>query len=122
VGNSIIIFKKLLLFINNNPNIKLHSTSPILINPPWGYEEQDDFYNATIFISTNMGAKQLLRYVLKLEINLRRIRMFPNAPRSIDIDIIEFNNKVISSKNLEIPHPRYKERYFVYYLMGFLKP
>lgn len=121
INNTKAIFKKLLLYIQKNPNIKLHQTSPLLINPAFGYKKQKEFHNGVLFISTNMQAKYLLSYVLRIEKRLGRTRPFKDAPRTIDIDIIEFNNQKINTKNLIIPHPCYKTRLSVIIPMSFLK-
>ena len=60
VGNTMMIFKKLLIYIKNNPRIKLHQSSPIIINPAFGYIKQKDFHNGVLLISTNLQAKDLL--------------------------------------------------------------
>ena len=67
-----------------------------------------------------MQAKYLLSYVLRIEQRLGRTRKFKNAPRTIDIDIIEFNNEKIKTKDLITPHPFYKERKSVIIHMSFL--
>ena len=121
VGNTMLIFKKLLIYIKNNPRIKLHQTSPIIINPAFGYIKQKDFHNGLLVISTSLSAKYLLLLVLRIEKRLGRKRSFKNAPRTIDIDIIEFNNQKIKTDNLIIPHPFYKERLSVIIPMSFLK-
>ncbi len=120
IGRTMIFFKKFLVYIKNNPNIKVHKTSPIMINPAFGYIKQKDFHNGVLLISTNLQAKYLLSLVLRIEKRLGRKRSFKNAPRTIDIDIIEFNNQKIKTKNLVIPHPYYKERNSVLVPMSFL--
>ena len=120
IGKTILIFKKLLLYLKSNPSISLHKTSPLLINPAFGYTKQKDFHNGLLFVSTNMQAKYLLSYILRIEKRLGRTRDFKNAPRTIDIDIIEFGNKKINTDNLIIPHPLYKERKSVIIPMSFL--
>ncbi|WP_234697103.1 2-amino-4-hydroxy-6-hydroxymethyldihydropteridine diphosphokinase [Nitrosophilus alvini] len=103
-------FKKLLFRLQKNPKISVEATSPILKNPPFGFLEQNDFFNGVIKLSTDMNMYEFLKYVLYLEKSFGRVRTFKNAPRTLDIDIIFFNNIKIDKKNLQIPHPKWKER------------
>ena len=63
-----------------------------LENPPFGFLDQDDFYNAVIVIQVDMQAKELLSYLLRLEKKFGRKRSFANAPRTLDLDIIFFED------------------------------
>lgn len=121
VGNTVLIFKKLLLYLKNSPNIKLLQTSPILINPAFGYIKQKDFHNAVLLIDTSLKPRQLLSLCLRLEQRLGRKRSFKNAPRTIDIDIIDFANHKVKQKDLYIPHLDYQNRNSVIIPMSFLK-
>lgn len=96
--------------LKNNPRISLKATSPILKNPPFGFLDQPDFYNGVIAFETNMSPRELLRYGLYLEKRMKRERTFKNAPRTLDIDIIFFNDLKIEEKDLVIPHPFWSER------------
>ena len=110
IGDTIKIFEKLIIKLNRYPDIKVVATSIILKNPPFGYEKQDDFYNSLILIKTSLTPKQLLKRVLKIEDDFGRKRSFKNAPRTLDIDIIFFNQKIIQTKDLRLPHPFWRER------------
>jgi len=110
VGNCIRRFKKLYLFLNNHPKIDILQTSIIYKNPPFGYLYQDYFYNSILIIKTSFSPYQLLHFLLYTEKKFGRKRSFKNAPRTLDLDIILFNNQNINKKNLIIPHPFFKER------------
>lgn len=86
---------------------KFYSTDPV------GYLDQDDFLNCAIEINTQLLPYELLRELQKIELKLKRVRKFRWGPRTLDIDIISFGNLKLNSKDLVIPHPRYKERNFV---------
>jgi len=103
-------FKKLFNFLKTNSKISIISTSPLLKNPPFGYKDQPDFYNAVIILYTIMKPEEFLKYALNLEKRFGRVRTFKNAPRTLDIDIIFFDNLKIDKENLKIPHPKWKER------------
>ena len=78
-----------------------------------GFSIQPDFLNAVCKLSTRLTPWSFLQQAKIIESDLGRLKVFPNAPRSIDIDIILWGQVQIKSPNLEIPHPRFKERAFV---------
>jgi 2-amino-4-hydroxy-6-hydroxymethyldihydropteridine diphosphokinase len=79
----------------------------------WGNQNQDAFYNEVIEVETAMSAEWLIRLILYTEKSLGRIRNEKWAPRTIDIDILFFNDEIIHQENLRIPHPHLHERRFV---------
>ena len=103
-------FKHLFYFFKKATQVELLQTSSILKNPPFGYIEQDDFYNGLIVIQTSMQAISLLNYLHRVEKKFGRKRSFANAPRSLDLDIIFFDNRVIESEKLQIPHAEWFNR------------
>ena len=110
LGNCIRRFKKLYLFLSNHPKIDIIQTSIIYKNPPFGYLNQPDFYNSILVIKTDYSPFELLRFLLYTEKKFGRIRSFKNAPRTLDLDIILYNNVRIKTEKLKIPHPFYKKR------------
>lgn len=82
----------------------------ILKNPPFGYLEQEDFYNSVIVVGTSMQPKELLAYLHRVEKYFSRKRTFKNAPRTLDLDILFFDNRTIHTPRLTIPHPNWRER------------
>ncbi len=110
IGNVPRRFKKLLALLQHNPRIKPIATAPLLKNPPFGYLEQPYFFNSVIAVDTTLSPKQLLRYALYIERRLKRVRTFKNAPRTLDVDIIFYEERKIATKELTIPHPFWSER------------
>jgi len=96
-------------------------TSPILQNPPFGYIEQKDFLNAVLVLQTSLSPKELLKNLLHIEKQNRRKKSFKNAPRSLDLDIIFYDNLIIKTKNLSVPHPSWYKRNSVIIPLGFVK-
>lgn len=82
----------------------------IVRNPPFGYEQQADFDNTVIKIATSLNPRTLLRRLLRIEKHFGRKRSFANAPRTLDLDMIFFDNKTMNGADLTLPHPGYKER------------
>jgi 2-amino-4-hydroxy-6-hydroxymethyldihydropteridine diphosphokinase len=103
-------FEHLFFRLKCDKKVEIVKTSLILKNPPFGYLDQDDFFNSIIVIQTSMQAKTFLTYLLRLEKKFGRKRSFSNAPRTLDLDIIFFDNIVMSSKTLTLPHPHWYKR------------
>ncbi len=86
---------------------RIYETSPV------GYAGQRDFLNAAVFGETLAEPLELLRQCKRLESELGRRANFRNGPRPIDIDIIFYENESVSTEELTVPHPRWRERDFV---------
>ena len=114
-------FKSIYRYFLNDRRFWVLQTSPILKNPPFGYMEQNDFLNAVMILQTSMSAQELLKNLLHLEKKQKRKRSFKNAPRSLDLDIIFYDDLSIRTKNLIIPHPSWYKRQSVIIPLGLLE-
>jgi len=103
-------FEHLFIELQREKRVELMKTSLILKNPPFGYTEQDDFLNSIIILRTSLTPHKLLDYLLRLEKKFGRKRSFANAPRTLDLDMIFFDNRVINTPTLTIPHPFWSSR------------
>jgi len=103
-------FEHLFFNIKRDKRVELLSTGLILKNPPFGFKDQDDFFNSIIVCKTSMQAHAFLDYLMRLEKKFGRRRSFANAPRTLDLDIIFFDNRVINSEKLKVPHPSWFKR------------
>lgn len=110
VGHTLRRFKRLLNYLQNLHAIHVIAASPVLKNPPFGFTEQEDFYNAVLVIETDLTPMQLLRELMRIEKRFGRVRTFKNAPRTLDLDIIFFEFKKVYNKILTIPHPYWHQR------------
>ena len=92
----------------------IHKISSVYKTDSWGFKG-DDFYNICIAVSTYLPPEELLRNILNIETKLGRKREQNNkyTNRKIDIDILLFDDEIVFSKNIIIPHPRMLERKFV---------
>ncbi|RKR09429.1 2-amino-4-hydroxy-6-hydroxymethyldihydropteridine diphosphokinase [Flavobacterium sp. 90] len=90
--------------------------------PAWGFES-DAFYNCALVLHSNSSAQKILNQVLKIEKQLGRIRSNQEGYQSriIDIDLITFDDEIIESEKLQIPHPQMQNRNFVLLPMQDLK-
>ena len=87
--------------------------SSVYITPPWGYTNQPDFFNQVIEVNTRLGPRSLLRFLQRIERKMGRVKLILNGPRVIDLDILFYGDRMITSPNLQIPHPRMVGRAFV---------
>ena len=110
IGDTKRRFQKLFYYFKKDPFIDIIQTSSILQNPPFGYINQPDFYNAIVVLKTNLTPLKLLRHLLKIEKKFKRRREFKNSPRTLDIDIIFYDKITYKKSELTLPHPKYKER------------
>jgi 2-amino-4-hydroxy-6-hydroxymethyldihydropteridine diphosphokinase len=104
---------KAIQLLINHSGIQLVNYSSVYETDPVGYEEQDLFLNMVIEVKTDWSAFELLDICLKTELELGRKRDIRWGPRTIDLDILTFNQENIESEKLIIPHPRMFERTFV---------
>lgn len=83
-------------------------------SPAWGFVS-DAFYNAALLVQTPFEAEKVLTKIIEIETQLGRVRTEDQGyqPRTIDIDIIDFNQQIIETPNLQIPHPQMQNRKFV---------
>lgn len=113
LGDSIGLIKQALVKINEHPHIQLLKSSSFYKTKPIGYTEQPDFINAVCLIETSLTPFALLKLLLAIEKDLGRERSFKNAPRTLDLDLIDYNQQTINSETLTLPHPRATIRSFV---------
>jgi len=92
---------------------KLIKASSLYRTAPIGYDNQPDFINAVAEIETSLPPLDLLHALLALETTYGRERPFPNAPRVLDLDLLTYEDIVLNSETLTLPHPRMHERGFV---------
>ena len=95
------------------PNINVIRCSSVYDTAPWGYTEQDNFYNVVCEVETELTPNALLGVCLGIEAAMGRVRQFKNGPHIIDLDVLLCENIVVDSKELTVPHPRIGERDFV---------
>lgn len=114
-------FGHLYHFLVQSPFVTIVETSPIFRNPPFGYLEQDDFYNAVVYIQTDLIPRVLLEYILRVEKRFARKRSFENAPRTLDIDMIFYDDRKIDTDRLTIPHPHWQDRDSVLIPLSYMK-
>ena len=103
-------------------NIKIIKVSSIYETPSYPNKKNPKFLNIGLQIECNHSPKQLIKIFNKIEKQLQRIRGKKNEPRTCDIDLIDYERKVILSKNLSIPHPKAHLRNFVLFPLKEISP
>jgi 2-amino-4-hydroxy-6-hydroxymethyldihydropteridine diphosphokinase len=98
------------------------SVSRLYRTPPWGKTDQDWFFNAAAAIETSLAPHDLLDLCLEIEKSMKRVRIERWGPRTIDLDILAYDNVVLSDDRLTLPHPRMQDRAFVLMPLADLAP
>jgi 2-amino-4-hydroxy-6-hydroxymethyldihydropteridine diphosphokinase len=95
------------------PQTRFARVSSLYRSAPVGYRNQPDFINAVAAVETTLAPRALLDHLLAIERAHGRVREFPNAPRTLDLDIILYGVSALQEPGLAIPHPRMHDRAFV---------
>ncbi|MCF7520719.1 2-amino-4-hydroxy-6-hydroxymethyldihydropteridine diphosphokinase [Neisseria sp. ZJ106] len=96
-----------------HPQIEVEHISSLYLSKPVGYDDQPDFINAVCAVQTTLEDSELLAELNRIEAEFGRKRTFANAPRTLDLDIIDYAHRQSSDPHLTLPHPRAHLRSFV---------
>lgn len=112
IGHCIKTFEKLFTCLANHPHIQIHNTAYIYKNPPFGYKMQPYFYNTNIVFSTSLCLRAIftLMFYLERKFGRARVRLFKNAARTLDIDLIFYAKKHAKLRHMYVPHRDYNNR------------
>lgn len=99
--------------LSNLPQINIVAISDKIVTEPYGNVEQDVFLNGVMKIETLLPADELLQILQKVEEHAGRERKIHWGPRTLDLDIIFYDDDIISEDDLIVPHPDMKNRDFV---------
>lgn len=111
-GNSKLILENACRLLQSEIG-KLASISAFYSTKPWGNPNQPDFLNNALILQTEFSPQECLLIIQKIEIELGRIRTEKWGKRTIDIDVLFYDNLTINEKNITIPHPEIENRNFV---------
>ena len=103
-------------------NLNILKISSFYETPSYPNNSDPKFINLCVKFESNLKAIELLNEIKKIEKKLGRTRIEKNEPRTCDIDIIDFNGKIIKNDELETPHPRLHLRNFVIYPLKEIEP
>jgi 2-amino-4-hydroxy-6-hydroxymethyldihydropteridine diphosphokinase len=108
--------------INNIAKTRLIKQSSLYQSAPVGYANQADFINAVAEINTQLTPEALLDALLEIESKAGRERPFANAPRVLDLDLLLYDDVVMATEKLTLPHPRMYERAFAMLPLAEISP
>jgi 2-amino-4-hydroxy-6-hydroxymethyldihydropteridine diphosphokinase len=113
IGNLPVNFQKVKKRIDEECG-KIIATSSIYMTPPMGFESNDFFWNQVVEIESLLQPEEILFKIRAIEKELGRMHVQGEyTSRPMDIDILYFDDKIIKTENLKVPHPRIPERKFV---------
>ena len=113
VGDRKANIKRALELIGMTRGVDLEKTSSIYETEPVGGPPQGDFLNGVIKVKTTLEPFAFLKTLQKIEQHIGKKKTVKNGPRAIDLDILLFGKKSVTTRNLKIPHPRMHKREFV---------
>lgn len=113
MGDKIDNLNKALQIINDDELSYVSLKSDYIQTKPYGYEEQDDFVNAAALIKTLRSPEQFMELISRIEKELDRQRLIHWGPRTIDVDILLYDDEIIYNKDLIVPHIDMQNRNFV---------
>lgn len=113
MGDRLSLLSQAVKLLDLTQGISVNRISSIYETAPVGLLEQPHFYNLVVEIQTTLTPAELLRVALAIEKKLHRVRHKRWGPRTIDIDLLLYDDRIIQREELEIPHPRMHERAFV---------
>ncbi|MDQ8024036.1 MAG: 2-amino-4-hydroxy-6-hydroxymethyldihydropteridine diphosphokinase [Moraxellaceae bacterium] len=99
--------------LDHLPDTEVVAVSSLYRSAPVGYAHQPDFINGVAAVDTQLAPRALLDALLQLEQDWGRERSFRNAPRTLDLDVLLYGDRVVNEHGLHVPHPRLHERAFV---------
>jgi 2-amino-4-hydroxy-6-hydroxymethyldihydropteridine diphosphokinase len=104
--------KQALALLHHSGGISVRRVSSLYETSPVGYLDQPNFYNLVAEIDTVLPPTGLLQATQKVEQCLRRVRLERFGPRTMDVDILLYDQRIVDTPELTIPHPRLLERAF----------
>ena len=102
--------------------IHARRVSSIYETEPAGYHDQPAFLNAVVEAGTYLEPEEILHFAKQIESYLGRMPTFRNGPRAIDIDVLLYDDRIVNTPLLTVPHPRLAERIFVLVPLAELAP
>lgn len=97
----------------NERGVSVKKVSTYIETEPYGYTEQDNFVNAVCIAETKLSPRELLEVLLKIELDMGRVRIIKWGPRIIDLDILFYEDLIIDEEDLKVPHIEIQKRSFV---------
>jgi 2-amino-4-hydroxy-6-hydroxymethyldihydropteridine diphosphokinase len=113
IGDPVAAMSAALNSLEQHPRCRVVAVSRLYRTPPWGKTDQDWFFNSAAKVETTLAPVPLLDLALGIEWANLRVRKERWGPRTLDIDILDYDGQSIHTDQLTTPHPRMKDRAFV---------
>jgi 2-amino-4-hydroxy-6-hydroxymethyldihydropteridine diphosphokinase len=113
IGESQAILEGALKTLEQTPGITIKAKSSWYKTAPVGGPSQPDYLNGAAILQVQLSPEQLLKTLLEIEQEFGRVRQERWGPRTLDLDILLFDDLIVETPDLQIPHPRMTERAFV---------
>lgn len=116
LGDSLAYLQAAVDALHAHQAITIRAVSPLYCSKPYGVSDQPDYLNAVVEVETTLSAWALLQFVLAVEKQQGRVRFAQRwTARTLDIDVLLYDNAVIQTAELTVPHPELCRRSFVVY-------
>ncbi|WP_233263046.1 2-amino-4-hydroxy-6-hydroxymethyldihydropteridine diphosphokinase [Cognatiluteimonas profundi] len=112
-GDPVAILRAAIVALDKLPDTRLLRSSQLYRSPAWGPVAQADFINAVALLETSLDAPALLDGMLGIERAFGRERQERWGPRSLDLDLLLYGDRIIDVPGLRVPHPQLHERAFM---------
>jgi 2-amino-4-hydroxy-6-hydroxymethyldihydropteridine diphosphokinase len=112
IGNPQATIHRAVELVSQTPQVRLIALSTLRETEPVGIVDQPRFLNGALAVDTELSARALLDRLLEIEQELGRKRTTPNGPRTIDLDLLLYDQVQLKLPGLELPHPRLHIRCF----------
>ncbi|KYH13159.1 2-amino-4-hydroxy-6-hydroxymethyldihydropteridine diphosphokinase [Staphylococcus kloosii] len=113
VGERLEQLESAIKILDNVEGVQVSQISSVYETEPVGYVDQPNFLNLCVEVKTELTPQQLLQQCFYTEQQLHRVRDIRWGPRTLDVDILLYEDEIIEEENLIVPHPRMRERAFV---------
>ncbi|WP_144513499.1 2-amino-4-hydroxy-6-hydroxymethyldihydropteridine diphosphokinase [Bacillus sp. FJAT-22090] len=113
IGNRLHYLQRAVQLLRESSRIEVEKVSSIYETDPVGYVDQSPFLNMVVELKTSLSPHELLKKCNEIEAELGRTREIHWGPRTVDLDILLYNEEIMKTESLLIPHPRMTERGFV---------
>ena len=113
IGEQVRHLRAAVVDLDTLPGTTVVARSSLYRSAPVGLLDQPDFINAVVSVDTTLAPLELLHALLAIEARHGRVRSVPNAPRTLDLDLLLHGDTTMTSPELTLPHPRMHERAFV---------
>lgn len=122
LDDPIVYLRAAMAALGRLPGTALVAISAFYRSAPIGLADQPDFVNCVCALDTRLGARDLMHAMLDIEKAHGRVRSVPGGPRTLDLDLLLYGDRVCDEPGLTLPHPRLHERAFVLFPLREMAP